>query len=206
MESRIAEPQMIAEEVNPKKTVLVLKQKAQRAAKKVGMSPKLFFSRKSKDYVRPSKEEKAYCRQKSITVFQGRLRSLYRLMLEQRLEEEAMERDLNGHGRVVCHGVTFKRLMLSNDVIAESVFSEWANRIGVAHLYHKFRYGENEIPNLSHNFVYCIDTPDNYSYEDDIDATDCQRGMVVSVVSQGLSDCSGVDVYERFCQVLKMLR
>ncbi len=201
MESRILETQMM--ESYDEKTFLVQKKKAQRAAKKVGMSPQLFLSRKSKDYVRPSKEEKTYCRQKNLTIFQGRLRALFRLMLEQQLEEEAMKRDLNGHGRVVCHGVTFKRLMLSNDEIAESVFSEWANRIGIAHLYHDARYGQNEVSSASRNFLYCIDTPSSSLYEDDIG---CQRGMVVSVVSKGLADCSGLDVYERFCQLLRMLR
>jgi len=212
MEDRIG-PQNKSAKKKP--MVCTDKKKVKRAARKTGMSQELFLSRKSKGYVRPTKDEIAYCRKKNITVFQGRLRSLYKLMLEQRLEEEALRRDLIGTGyNVVRSGLHFKELMLRNSSISETVFSEWASRIGVNHLYHLSRYGDEfEIHNPGHSIVTCIDTfnrelvydAESESYEV-IEPQEKTGKLVALVIREGLSDCSGKDVYQRFCSVLRMLR
>ena len=194
--------------------VLIPKKKAQRAAKKAGMDPNLLCSRKNQRYVHPTKEEKAYCRKKNLTVFQGRLRSLYKVMLDNRLAEESLKVDLIGKGRtVVTSGLHFKELMLRNSAISEAVFSEWANRIGITHLYYMSHFGDqNEISTQNHSFLTCIDTFQNelvYNEKDEsyevVEPLE-KPGMVVSVVTGRLVDCSGKNVYERFVDVLRTLR
>lgn len=104
-------------------------EKVNRAAKKVGLFETF--------YVPPTAEETKYLARKGLTVLQWRLLTLYKRMFDQELQLQKQEQDLLQSGKrgVTCNGLCFKQKMLRNEAVAEAVFAEWANRIGINHLY-----------------------------------------------------------------------
>ena len=103
-------------------------EKVNRAAKKVGLFETF--------YVPPTPEESSYLKRKGLTVLQWRLLTLYKSMFDQELQIRKQEQQLRQTGeRIRCNGLCFKQKMLNNEEIAEHVFAEWANRIGINHLY-----------------------------------------------------------------------
>ena len=178
--------------------------KVNRAVKKAGLTEQF--------YVPLSNEEGCVCARKGLSVLQWRLLNLFKHMFDQELDIASEEYDLNFCGfknPIRRTGLSFKQKMLKNEEIAEKVFSEWANRIGVNHLYNLSLRGDTyEIHSCNHSIVTCIDSNEEIGYVQDDEVTEplCRRGVLISLSNEGLSNSSGKNVYQRFVQLLKSLK
>ena len=183
-------------------------EKVNRAAKKAGMF-EMFFNP-------PNEEEYNYLLRKKLTILQWRLLCLFKKMLDQELIFRKQEQQLiSCENKIHSTGLSFKQKMLENETIAEVVFSEWANRIGISHLYNLSLMGdENEIQRTGHCITTCIDdferkiVKNKYKHESyAIVEPVAKRGKVVSVnLENNIRNTSGKDIYQRFCEVLRILK
>ena len=164
----------------------------------------------------PCEEERTYIQNKGVTIFQWRLLKLFKFMFDQELQRCRQVQELQGwismKDRVRYSGMTFAQRMTYNEEIAEHIFKEWANMLGIDSLYRSSRKADkDDIEDRTHTIDVCIDTyrgelkkvKNRKKYR--VVEPDDKTGALVSVSIQGVRNSSGKTVYQRFVQVLMML-
>ncbi len=79
--------------------------------------------------------EKEYIGKKNLTPLQFKLRVLMDKMLSDVLWEEKEQKELYG-GKMKVSGLSFKGRMLHYPTLAEKIFCEWAEVLGIGERYH----------------------------------------------------------------------
>ena len=137
-----------------------------------------------------------YLQEKELTVLQGRLLYLFKVMFENELEEREIR----------TAGLSFKSKMLKYARVAEVAFKQWCGRIGVAHLYHSsLSCGEDEISMVHRDVLACFDAAELTFRDDEVTCFSEEKGTVAKISLGCLSNSSGKTVYQRFVNLLRTL-
>lgn len=141
--------------------------------------------------------QKEFMNRKGLSELQVRLRYLFKLMLDEELEEEGYR----------ISGLSLKDKMLRYEDVAEQVFLQWSSRVGISHLYHLLIKGdENEIHTQTHDIVTCYDACELTLEGDEISCNSEEKGSLFRISVRELGNTSGLNAYERFNRLLRILK
>lgn len=148
----------------------------------------------SKLYDPPTEADFNYISRKNLTIFQWRLLNLFKKMLDDELYYAIREYDIIGvKWKVHKYGIKLRDKMLRNPVLAEKVFSVWAERLDIKEVYNQF---------LKHRTMSDFFAFESWVCENECD---CKVVMEDDFEDTSIVCSSDIDVYERFYSILRHL-